>query len=184
MGLIELTNMDLLLKLRRNTKKLNTRRNKRILGTTIEDRTQFGHWEIDTVIGVKQKEEPVLLKLTERKHRFELILKIEGKTDKALYKALQPLMQSSNAKTIFKTITSDNGIEFASLTNAVKDVADVYFTHPYTSVSVAPMKITMASFDDHSKKCQNSNSFRRSDTNCDSLDECTPTKNSRIFNAP
>ena len=50
LSLIELTNMDLLLKLRRNTKRYNTRRNKRILGTSIEDRPKevndrndFGH---------------------------------------------------------------------------------------------------------------------------------------------
>lgn len=140
MGLIELTNMDLLLKLRRNTKKHNTRRNRRVLGASIEERpkevknrNEFGHWEIDTVIGIKRKEEPVLLTLTERKHRFELILKIAGKTDCAVHSALQPLMQSPYAKDIFKTITSDNGSEFASLTDAVKNVADVYFTHPYTS---------------------------------------------------
>ena len=140
LGLIELTNMDLLLKLRRNTKRLHTRRNKRILGTSIEDRpkevndrNEFGHWEIDTVIGIKHKDEPVLLTLTERKHRFELILKLTGKNEVAVHSALQPLMQSPYAKDLFKTITSDNGSEFASLVDAVKNVADVYFTHPYTS---------------------------------------------------
>lgn len=36
----------------------------------INDRLTFGHWEIDTVIGKKTKEVPVLLTLTERLSRF------------------------------------------------------------------------------------------------------------------
>ena len=54
-----------------------------ILGKSIElrpeyinDRSEFGHWEIDTVIGIQDKNEPVLLTLTERQTRFELIIKI------------------------------------------------------------------------------------------------------------
>ena len=30
----------------------------------INNRNEFGHWEIDTVIGVKDKNDPVLLTLT------------------------------------------------------------------------------------------------------------------------
>lgn len=85
----------------------------------MDNRTAFEHWEIDAVIGVKQKEEPVLLTFTERKHRFELIVKIEGKTDRTVYKTLQPFIQSPDAKNIVKTITSDNGSEFASFVDAV-----------------------------------------------------------------
>ena len=75
----------------------------------------------------------MLLTLTERLTRYELIIKIEGKTDRAVSKALKPLMQTELAHEIFKSITSDNGTEFASLVEAVKEVAEVYFTHPYTS---------------------------------------------------
>ncbi len=138
--LINLTNFDLLVKLTRKTSKHRSKENKRIYGKSISerpvcinDRSEFGHWEIDTVIGVKDKKEPVLLTLTERVTRYELIIKIEGKTDKAVSKALQPLMQTEIAPEIFKCITADNGTEFASLVEAVKGVADVYFTHPYTS---------------------------------------------------
>ncbi len=65
--------MNLWLKLRRNTKPKPTRERKRILGQSIElrpqevnDRSTFGHWEIDTVMGKKTKGEPVLLTLVER----------------------------------------------------------------------------------------------------------------------
>lgn len=85
------------------------------------------------VIGVKDKNVPVLLTLTERLTRYELILKIEGKTDRAVKKALQPFMTTELAPEIFKSITADNGSEFLSLVEAVKGVAKVYFTHPYAS---------------------------------------------------
>ena len=138
--LTDLTNFDLLEKLSRNTHEHTPNDHKRLFGKSISerpshinDRSEFGHWEIDTVIGVKDKHEPVLLTLTERMTRYELILKIEGKTDEAVKKALKPLMQTGKAKEIFKSITADNGVEFVSLSEAVQDVADVYFSHPYTS---------------------------------------------------
>ncbi len=138
--IIGLDNFDLLLKLSRKTTKQVPKKNKRILGKSISlrpnhinDRSQFGHWEIDTVIGVKDLNEPVLLTLTERVTRYELIIKIEGKTDQAVSRALKPLMNTEHASEIFKSVTSDNGSEFATLTEAVKSVAEVYFTHPYSS---------------------------------------------------
>lgn len=34
---------------------------------------------------------------------------------------------------LFKTITSDNGSEFAGLHTSLQEVVNVYFTHPYAS---------------------------------------------------
>lgn len=138
--IIDLTNFDLLRKVSMKARKQRLKANKMVLGDSIEnrpehisDRSEFGHWEIDTVIGVKNKTEPVLLNLTERQTRFELILKIGGKTATDVEHALEPLMGTSLSHEIFKSITSDNGLEFSSLVNAVQSVADVYFTHPYSS---------------------------------------------------
>ena len=138
--IIDLTNFDLLRKLSFKVRKQKPNANVMILGNSIEtrpehihNRSEFGHWEIDTVIGVKDKNEPVLLTLTERQTRFELILKIAGKTEVDVSNALQPLMNTLLSKEIFKSITSDNGLEFSSLTEAVKSNAEVYFTHPYSS---------------------------------------------------
>ena len=44
----------------------------------IESRNDFGHWELDTVVG-KAKTKAALLVLTERKTRYELIYKLENK---------------------------------------------------------------------------------------------------------
>ena len=69
-NLLNITNIDLLLKIRRKTKNKVLRVRKRVLGQSIEESPQeinerltFGHWEIDTVIGKKTKEEPILLPL-------------------------------------------------------------------------------------------------------------------------
>ena len=62
LGLLHIKNIDLPEKLRRNTKAKKDRENKKILGRSIEERpeivefrTEFGHWEIDTVIGTSAK---------------------------------------------------------------------------------------------------------------------------------
>ena len=45
----------------------------------INNREEFGHWEIDTVIGEKNKNDNVLLTIVERKTRYYIILKINDK---------------------------------------------------------------------------------------------------------
>ena len=66
-GLIKVKNIDLPLKLRRNKKRTRIRENRRKLGDSIESRPshvaareEFGHWEIDTVIGSKSKKDACL----------------------------------------------------------------------------------------------------------------------------
>lgn len=79
----------------------------------IERRSGFGHWELDTVVG-KARTKTVLLVLTERKTRYELIYKLEGKTKKAVVSILDRLERKLDKKRfcrIFKTITCDNGCE-------------------------------------------------------------------------
>ena len=133
--------MNLWLKLRRNTKPKPTRERKRILGQSIElrpqevnDRSTFGHWEIDTVMGKKTKGEPVLLTLVERLTRYMLVLKIKAEDKASVKEAIQSMAQGNpNFAKFFKTVTSDNGSEFTSLSEALHNISDVYFTHPYSS---------------------------------------------------
>ncbi|WP_391116828.1 IS30 family transposase [Psychrobacillus sp. L3] len=142
MGLLGVRNIDLPMKTRLNTKKKRSRKNKRVLGRSIEERPaavdqreEFGHWEIDTVIGKKSQDE-VLLTLTERKTRKEIIMKIGAKASEAVTKAMKRLQKQSGYRfsSVFKTITSDNGSEFAELAVSLeKEKTEVYFTHPYTS---------------------------------------------------
>lgn len=119
---------------------LENRKNKMALGESIgsrpkeiETREEFGDWEIDTVIGSKKKTDPVLLTLTERKIRYELIIKIDSKTNKAVEEGLSFLKETNQLKEqVFKTITSDNGLEFSSLTK-ICEYVKIYYCHPYSS---------------------------------------------------
>ena len=59
---------------------------------------------------------------------MEIILKIESKTSKLVNKSLENLLRKLDDSTsIFKSITSDNGLEFASLTKLERQyVGDIY----------------------------------------------------------
>lgn len=143
LGLLEITNLDLPLKVRRSTKPKRIRHHKMKLGTSIDERPksvdtreEFGHWEIDTVRGLKSKEDNVLLTITERQTRNSIIRLIPSKTADAVKKALEEIktLFGSKFSQVFKTITGDNGLEFAELSTLEKDTeTKVYFAHPYSS---------------------------------------------------
>ncbi len=80
----------------------------------IDDREEFGHWEIDSVVGRSKGHNQSVLTITERKTDQEIIIKVKDKTSSATYRALQRLRSyfGSDWRKIFKTITSDNGTEF------------------------------------------------------------------------
>lgn len=139
---LSIINMDLAMKLRRSTKQKKSRNHKRILGTSIEERpesidtrAEFGHWEIDTVLGKKSKDE-ALLTLVERKTRKKVIRRISSKDALAVDVTLQAIFDEYQAEpqTVFKSITSDNGSEFSDLASLdeTKQIK-VYFAHPYAS---------------------------------------------------
>ncbi len=141
-GLIGIKNIDLPEKLKRNTKKEKVRKNKRILGDSIELRPErvelreeFGHWEVDTVVGSKNEAEPCAVTMVERKTRKSIWIKAANHTAESVQEAIQNVISyfGSMAHTVFKSITSDNGSEFAGLSGLADQGIGVYFTHPYSS---------------------------------------------------
>lgn len=107
------------------TKCQRVRKNKRILGLSIElrpaeveTREELGHWEIDTVEG-RRKDQKMLLTLTERKTRNEIIRIIDGKKPEDVNKAIDEIRESFGEmfSKCFKSITADNGSEFSLLSN-------------------------------------------------------------------
>ena len=104
--------------------------------TCIIEREEFGHWEIDTVVGQKSNSDCVLLTILERKTRNAIIQRIEAKTAEAVTKALTRIrdIYGKQFSKVFKSITGDNGSEFAELSK-LEDITDtkIYFTHPYSS---------------------------------------------------
>ena len=137
---LHVTERDLWKQGKRKHKKKHAKKQRKALlrGISIEkrpkeviDRTTFGHWELDSIIGKRAKGQ-TLLCLTERKTRYQLIFRAEGKTAEATEKMLQSLKVSfgSAFSKIFKSITCDNGTEFSTL---YKQETPVYYCHPYSS---------------------------------------------------
>lgn len=142
-GYLKIKNIDLVEKVGRKTRKENLdRRHKRLKGRSIEERPkvvdereEFGHWEIDLVIGKREGGDQVLLTLTERKTKQEIIRKLSGKTVEAVERAIKKIKDSCPwFSEVFKSITSDNGSEFARLYELEERMGTkVYYAHPYSS---------------------------------------------------
>lgn len=102
----------------------------------INDRKSFGHWELDTVIGKRDGIHECLMTLTERKTRFEIILRLTAKTKQEViskFKKLKECLEEDILKVI-KSITTDNGTEFSDFLEIIKITnANLYFCHPYAS---------------------------------------------------
>lgn len=107
----------------------------------IDSREEFGHWEMDTVVGARGVSKKSLLVLTERKTRKEIIMLLKEHTAAAVVKALDKLERKLGKKfrEIFKSITVDNGSEFADYEGmersrrSKKKRTKVYYCHPYSS---------------------------------------------------
>lgn len=144
-NMLKIKNIDLTEKVRkrkRKRKRVKPRLHKRLRGSSISERPQkinareeFGHWEIDLVIGQKTSKDNALLTLTERKTKKEIIRRIKGKTVDAVHRCLKKIKKETyNFDKIFKSITTDNGTEFARLHELGKRLGvDVYYAHPYSS---------------------------------------------------
>ena len=96
----------------------------------IESRSQIGHWEADTVIGVNHKQ--AIVTLVERKSGYAVIAKVQNKTAKLVSKAIVKLLEPFKAKV--QTLTYDNGKEFAKHAWIDKKLSSTgYFARPYCS---------------------------------------------------
>lgn len=107
----------------------------------IDERQEYGHWEMDTVVG-KKGTAAVLLVFSERKTRQEIIFKLKSKSQYCVVKALDRLERKIGYEAFkekFKTITCDNGcenldfegIERSVITGEVR--TKVYYAHPYSA---------------------------------------------------
>ena len=105
-GLLDISNIDLPMKLKR-------RRNKR-------HHSHGGH--------ALHKNQPALMTLTERTTRFEVVIKIPDYRASTCQRLLQKEIDRHPAW--FKSITFDNGSEFADMTK-IKG-CQIYFAHPYS----------------------------------------------------
>lgn len=141
-----ISNKDLLEKPRRKSRKNHIRRAARPpRGLSIErrpvhilDRQEFGHWEMDCVVGKSEGKNQTLLVLTERKTRDELIFKLRSRSSRSVVRVLDKLEKVFDFSNVFKSITVDNGSEFSDAKgmqfrrNGTRRTT-VYYCHPYAS---------------------------------------------------
>lgn len=141
-GRIGLNLFDLPEVLLRKKHHKRTRQNKRLMGTSIEERpkivsekVEIGHWEIDTVIGHRAGKEAAVLTIVEKMTLNYLALKINGKDSSSVMAAMKTLRfeYGDRFNEVFKSITSDNGTEFERLSEIEDWGSKVYFAHPYSS---------------------------------------------------
>ncbi len=108
----------------------------------VTKRNLYGDWELDTVVGAKGKSVECFLVFTERAYRDEIIRKIPNRQKASVVSVLDSLerkMGTERFKQTFRTITCDNGVEFADYEamelsiNGKEKRTSVYFCHPYRS---------------------------------------------------
>lgn len=111
--------------------------------TIVEDRQEAGHWEMDLVVGKRGGSKAVLLTMTERTSRREIIRKLPDKTQVNVILALDVMERQMGRRQFqktFKSITVDNGSEFLgssemerSCLSQKKGRTMVYYAHPYSA---------------------------------------------------
>jgi IS30 family transposase len=103
------------------------------------DRTEFGHWEGDTVMGSDGRH--CILTLVERMTRIVRIIKLPTRRVVDVNRAMSKLFNSG--KFVFKSIALDNGTEFHGYAKLQKRFGiKFYFARPYHSWERGPNENT------------------------------------------
>ena len=141
-GNLPLSLFDVPLLLRRKPNRKGRRVHKRLKGRSIDERpaivaarTEWGHWEADTVIGRKSGKEAAVLTLVERVTNHYLAIRIPGKNSESVIEAMEGLRAEYGERfsSVFKSITTDNGSEFEDFSTLESWGTAIYFAHPYSS---------------------------------------------------
>ena len=141
-GNLDLSVTELPEAIKRKTKKRRVLENKKRYGTSISEhpeiaslRLEEGHWEGNTVVGKRAGKGSVVFSLLEKKTETYLAFRIPGTTSEAVMNLMNELHDEygEHFPQIFKTITVDNGSEFADFAKVEKWGTKAFFTHPYTA---------------------------------------------------
>ena len=109
-----------------------------------DERSEFGHWEMDCIESGRKKGRACLLVLVERMSRNVLMFKMHSQTQKEVQTRLDQLEKKMGFKRfqeIFKSMTVDNGSEFldwrglerSSVSRREVSRTQIYYCHPYHS---------------------------------------------------
>lgn len=151
-GVLNITVEDLprAYKMRKRRRSIYKYKHKRLFGDSIDvrdkeidTRDEFGHWEGDLIVS-KRGCSCCYLTLVERKTRYVIAKRIESKSASEVVRAFDSLETSygKSFSDIFKSITFDNGTEFANVcelersrykTRSHKPRTHIFYAHPYSS---------------------------------------------------
>lgn len=104
----------------------------------INDRSELGHWEMDLIVG-KAGSRPVLLTLTERVTRQELIFKLPDRKCATVCSVFDDLEKKlPDFRKRFQSITTDNGSEFLTYDKLRQSIHggirfDIWYCHSYAA---------------------------------------------------
>ncbi|MDP7360357.1 MAG: IS30 family transposase [Pseudomonadales bacterium] len=127
---------------RRLAKRLSRGQSIALRPAAADSREQFGHWEMDLVVGPTRGSNVALLTLVERKHRRTIIRKLPDKTQASVLKAIKGIERDYGARRfreLFKSITVDNGSEFLDVEAleasefSKQQRTQIFYAHPYSS---------------------------------------------------
>ena len=108
----------------------------------VETREEFGHWEMDLIVGPTKASNAALLSIVERKHRHTIVRKLPDKTQASVHKALRGIERDYSPprfRQIFKSITVDNGSEFLDFealegsSFSKQPRTRIFYAHPFAS---------------------------------------------------
>lgn len=108
----------------------------------INNRSEVGHWEMDSVVGPRGKSQKTFLVLTERKTLKEIVEPLKNHSSEEVVRALDRLERDLGEKRFretFKSITVDNGTEFSDFEGMQqsrrnkRNRTKVYYCHAYRS---------------------------------------------------
>jgi len=95
-----------------------------------DQKIEFGHFEIDTIVGKGHRS--YLLTVVDKANKMSCIRKMQNKQASTVVETFKQIVGTTFYD--FKTITSDNGTEFADHEKIAKLTgADFYFARPYRS---------------------------------------------------
>ena len=99
----------------------------------MKKRTEFGHWELDTIVSSRRNSKGCMATFVEMKTRMYRAIKIADRSQNSMFKAIKQLV-SSLPKGCFKSFTSDRGKEFGCYRQVEDELGiDFYFADPYSA---------------------------------------------------
>ena len=99
----------------------------------VKKRTEFGHWELDTIVSSRSNSKGCMATFAEIKTGMYIAIKIKDRSQSSMFEAIKKLVKNL-PKGCFKSFTSDRGKEFGCYRQVEEELKiDFYFVDPYSA---------------------------------------------------